>query len=321
MKVSVVIPLYNKKDTIMATLSNVALQLKNGDEVIVIDDGSTDNSGSLVRQYIDESGSERVRLYWQENRGVSHARNMGVSLARNEHVFFLDADDIWLPGALDSIRAMLVHDPSCRMYCLGHIRTADAAGYIASMHEDNNETLKEVMRTTTYDGADFISLYARKNIVHSSAVCVKRNALEDIGGFPEGVKAGEDIYVWLRLSLAGMTMICAEQLVVVQREPPGNAKKRDAVPYYMKWISSQKDTFRAERRLWLAIRRFIFYRGMMNCAGRALAGYRVDVIKRSIEICKIRPLFLPIGLALALCPKPIIRIALKLKMAGSGVSV
>ena len=93
---TVVIPLYNKEREIEATLRSVLAQSRQPEEIVVVDDGSTDRSAEVVRRI----GSPLVRLIQQPNAGVSAARNRGIAEARSSHIALLDGDDGWEPGYL-----------------------------------------------------------------------------------------------------------------------------------------------------------------------------------------------------------------------------
>ena len=96
--ISVIIPLYNAENTILAALDSVKNQEGDFDfEIMVINDGSTDKSAEKVQQFIDENPQLKIQLIHQENKGVSSARNAGLRLAKGEFIAFLDADDVWLP--------------------------------------------------------------------------------------------------------------------------------------------------------------------------------------------------------------------------------
>ncbi len=95
--ISVIIPLYNAENTILAALDSVKNQEGNFDfEILVINDGSTDKSAEKVQQFIDENPQLNIQLIHQENKGVSSARNAGLRLAKGEWIAFLDSDDVWL---------------------------------------------------------------------------------------------------------------------------------------------------------------------------------------------------------------------------------
>ena len=95
--ISVIIPLYNAENTILAALDSVKNQEGNFDfEIMVINDGSTDKSAEKVQQFIDENPQLNIQLIHQENKGVSSARNAGLRLAKGEFIALLDADYVWL---------------------------------------------------------------------------------------------------------------------------------------------------------------------------------------------------------------------------------
>ena len=95
--ISVIIPLYNAENTILATLDSVKNQEGDFDfEIMVINDGSTDKSAEKVQQFIDENPQLNIQLIHQYNKGVSSARNAGLRLAKGEGIAFLDSDDVWL---------------------------------------------------------------------------------------------------------------------------------------------------------------------------------------------------------------------------------
>lgn len=98
--VSVVIPLYNKEQTVVHTLGTVIAQTYNNFEVIIVDDGSTDNSVQVIRDNFDD---KRIRIIHQENGGVSSARNRGIEESKGELIAFLDADDEWLEDYLETV--------------------------------------------------------------------------------------------------------------------------------------------------------------------------------------------------------------------------
>ena len=109
---SVVIPLYNKEKQIVNTIESVLEQSFKNFEIIVVDDGSTDNSAALVRGLNDK----RIRLINKPNGGVSSARNFGIRAAKNEWIVLLDADDILLPDALKKMSEMIIKYPTIQYF-------------------------------------------------------------------------------------------------------------------------------------------------------------------------------------------------------------
>lgn len=128
--ISVVIPLYNKEKTIKKTLNSILSQSYSNYEIVIVDDGSTDDSYSIVSNYIKSDIEKlRIRLLQQENGGPSKARNTGAKHAQGEWIVFLDADDELLPDALNTFVSIIRKHPDydiidCNKYiCYGNRRT------------------------------------------------------------------------------------------------------------------------------------------------------------------------------------------------------
>ena len=100
---SVIIPLYNKANFVRKTIESILNQTFTGFEIVVVNDGSTDNSLDVVNEISDP----RIRIFTKENGGVSVARNFGIEKSQNEYIAFLDADDLWLPDYLETIKNMI----------------------------------------------------------------------------------------------------------------------------------------------------------------------------------------------------------------------
>lgn len=189
--ITVVIPLYNKENSIARALDSVLAQTFQDFEVVVVDDGSTDEGAAIVKQYTDS----RIRLISQANAGVSAARNRGIAGARGEYVAFLDADDEWLPGFLDEIVVLQKEYPSCRAQATAYINHYDG--------KDNAIRLKKL----PFKGERGVlnNYFEVASCSHppvcSICVCVERHLLLDVKGFPVGVKSGEDLLVWAHIAL------------------------------------------------------------------------------------------------------------------------
>ena len=119
--ISVVIPLYNKEQSIAATIQSVLAQTYTDYEIIVVDDGSTDNSLKVVQERVSELENERVRIIHQENAGVSAARNKGILESKGKYIAFLDADDLWAPNYLATLAALIADFPNAGLYSLGYV--------------------------------------------------------------------------------------------------------------------------------------------------------------------------------------------------------
>ena len=113
---SVIIPLYNKEDYIKNTLKSVFNQSFQDFEVIIVDDGSTDKSLQIVKQFIDD----RLKVYIQKNQGVSVARNFGIEKAKSEYIALLDADDLWYENHLFELKKLIEIFPDAGLFCTNH---------------------------------------------------------------------------------------------------------------------------------------------------------------------------------------------------------
>ena len=190
--ISIVMPLYNKAGQVLETIASVIAQTLSDWELVVVDDGSTDEGPALVRDLQDA----RIRLVSQANAGVSAARNRGIELARADLVAFLDADDLWLPGFLATILALQADFPQAHWFATGYeIRPAQGATYTSRLRGPPADFSRGIL-------PDYFSVaLASDPPVWSSATAVRRDAIQAISGFPEGIDSGEDLLTWARLAV------------------------------------------------------------------------------------------------------------------------
>ena len=189
--ISVIIPLYNKEAGIATALRSVLAQAYQDFEIVVVDDGSTDGSVAIVETFNDT----RIRLIRQQNAGVSAARNRGIKEAKGKYVSFLDADDEWMPGFLAEIRALQEAYPKCK---------AQATNYTFC---NNGVKSSTILRKLPFDDERGVltNYFEVASCSHppvwTSAVCIERKLLQEIGGFPIGIKSGEDLLTWARIAV------------------------------------------------------------------------------------------------------------------------
>lgn len=190
-KISVVIPLYNKEKSIASTLRTVLKQTFTDYEIVIVNDGSTDNSVAEVEKIYDT----RIRLIHQQNAGVSAARNRGIEEANGELIAFLDADDEWKPEYLATQYHLSQKYPECSVFaCNYEFRNAEG------------DVTPTIIHKFSFAGEDgiLINYFEVASCSHpplwTSAVMVRKNALQAIGGFSVGVKSGEDLLTWARLA-------------------------------------------------------------------------------------------------------------------------
>ena len=185
--ISVVIPLYNKEAEIERTLTSVVEQSLAVGEIIVVNDGSTDSSEVVVKEFIKHHPESNIRVINQENRGVSAARNRGISEAKGEYVALLDADDWWLSNYIAEVCRLMEYYPDC-----------DAYSTAFDVVNNNRHSRAAVPSLEGYISPANEALMGRYPIIPSTAT-LRRSTVERCGGFPEGMRIGEDQWLWVRM--------------------------------------------------------------------------------------------------------------------------
>lgn len=210
---SVIIPLYNKEFHIKRAIRSVFAQSNQDFELVVVNDGSTDKSVEAAQTVIDS----RIRIISQENSGVSAARNRGVVESRADLVVFLDADDEWSPVFLQEILNLKDHYPDC-------------GAFATAFQKINEKSEKEPFLPVCgypvgWQGKieDYFKILVKGAPFFSSSIAVKKNIMQAIGGFPVGIRQGEDVNTWLRLSLATDIAYLNLPLAVYHQDAQGRA--------------------------------------------------------------------------------------------------
>ncbi|SNS23869.1 Glycosyltransferase involved in cell wall bisynthesis [Belliella buryatensis] len=178
---SIIIPLYNKAPYIQRAIGSILNQEFEDYEIIVINDGSADGSEELVA----EKYGSTIRLYHQENSGVSVARNRGIQEAKHPWIVFLDADDFWHPLYLTFVEKTISENPD--------------VGIIGTHYDSNKLSLNPELKY--YVLKNYFKRAIRNTYFFTSATVVKKEFFEYKPSFDPQLKLGEDIDVWLRASL------------------------------------------------------------------------------------------------------------------------
>ena len=188
-QVSVIIPTYNGELYISQAVDSVLAQSCDDYEIIVVDDGSTDNTVAALQPYRD-----RITYLYQANRKLPAARNAGIRATRGEYLAFLDSDDLFLPHKLAAQARCLDERPD--------------VGLVASGHQYIDEAGRLLQESRPWIGRPTITLesilYGGLAPVH--AVLLRRDWFERVGGFDEQFAYCEDMDLWYRLALAGCPM-------------------------------------------------------------------------------------------------------------------
>ena len=187
---SVVIALYNKKDYIANTLKSVLNQTFTDYEIVIVNDGSTDNSFEIVNRIKDS----RIISFNIKNQGAAYARNYGIQKANAEYIALLDADDLWKDIHLETIFNLLKDYPNTGMYCSGY-----------NLLYGDKRIKKSKLKGIPNEFRGIISNYFESNlfnsIVNSSVVVISKHVLDYIGLFDIGMKSGQDTDLWTRIAL------------------------------------------------------------------------------------------------------------------------
>jgi len=188
---SVVIPLFNKQQYIKRCLDSVINQETLAAEIIVVDDGSTDAGAKFVAENYPQ-----VRLIRKINSGVSAARNSGIAAANFEFVALLDADDFWQSDFLSCIQKLINDYPQASTFCTHY-------GFILKDGLKTAAKIKGVADTEGVISDYFTSCFNSDLPITASSVCIRTASLQRLGGFPVGMKMGEDQVVWAKLACLG----------------------------------------------------------------------------------------------------------------------
>ena len=188
MRFSVVIPLYNKAPYVKKALESVFAQTFRDFELIVVDDGSTDDSLNVAKEVLDASGIYH-QLIHQDNAGVSTARNNGVASSNGDYICFLDADDWWAPNFLERMDWLIKEYPEAGIY---------GVNYYIIKREERRVALH--LPSTGY--INYCDCYRKLQMpLTSISVAIPVVVFRSMGGFKPHLKLGEDFDLWIRIAL------------------------------------------------------------------------------------------------------------------------
>jgi glycosyltransferase involved in cell wall biosynthesis len=187
--VSAVIPAYNYARFVAGAITSVLEQTYPALECIVVDDGSTDETRAVL-----ETFGDRIRVVYQENRGLSAARNTGIAAARGRYIAFLDADDRWRPGKVERQVRWLQSHPDVGCLGCGREHVESDGSRVTFPGQANTRSREDTLR----------AIAVRKFWVggSGSGALVRADVLSRVGNFDESLSAAEDWDMWLRFAAA-----------------------------------------------------------------------------------------------------------------------
>ena len=219
--ISAIIPLYNKERTVGAALESILGQRVRPFETVVVDDGSTDGGAAVVEALAAQHPEAGIRLVRQPNAGVSAARNRAIAGARGEYVALLDADDLWTPDHIAGAVRMIEKYPDCVIWS-------------SSFRIDDGHRLSDGDTPDSEGVVDFFAESLEHYAVIPSAAVLRRRTVLECGGFPEGMRMGEDQYLWVKMARCG-AVCCSPARTAVYSKTADNRSssiyRREECPY------------------------------------------------------------------------------------------
>lgn len=209
--VSVVIPAYNCANYIGEAIESVWQQTFIDYEIVIVNDGSKDDSDKVIKQYFSQEIGAKINYVYQENQGVSVARNHGIELAQGEFIAFLDADDYFLPDKLAAQLNVFQNKPELGLVHSGWRRV-----------NDQGEPLQDITPWTYCPNLDLESWLKWKPVL-PSAMILRREWLEKAGGFDPLLPPAEDTDLCLRLAFMGCAAEWLKKITVCYRQHPESA--------------------------------------------------------------------------------------------------
>ena len=230
---SIIVPLYNKAPYVRKALESIASQTYRDFELIVVDDGSTDNSAAICEEFfqtfnhslahsinVNPSLAHSINVnpsfvhsfIRQTNSGVAAARNNGVAVSKGEYVCFLDADDWWESTFLEEMDRLIAEYPDAGIYASNYIYYKPGKTHVAlSLPRGYIDYPKAY-----YEGSSMP--------VWTGATCMLRKVFDEMGGFPLGIKLGEDFLLWAKIALHYPVAFSEKPLAYYNNDVPASLR-------------------------------------------------------------------------------------------------
>lgn len=279
--ISVVIPLYNKEHSIRHTLEAVLEQTYQYFEIVVVNDGSTDNSVSEVEKVNDQ----RIRIITQENAGVSAARNRGIEEAKYDLIAFLDADDEWKPTYLETQMALAEKYPQCNVFATNY-----------EFRDTESNVRPTIIRRLPFSDKDGVLTNYFEVASHShppmwtSAIMVRKTAITEIGGFPVGIAAGEDLLTWARLAVRNEIAYSKKALAVFVKDTFVFNTKPRRRPADEDVVAQELNKLKKAFPKTKGVKNYISHWHKMRCAIYYQLGEKKNSIREALKALKHAPL-------------------------------
>lgn len=211
MRFSVIVPLYNKAPYVRKALESILTQSFKDYEVVVLDDGSTDKSLAIANDFVKTVESGKWKVESQTNAGVAAVRNNGVAKSKGEYVCFLDADDWWEPKFLEEMDRLIKEYPDAGLYATNYVYYKPGKTHVA-LHLDRGYM-------------NYPEAYLHGEMpVWTGATCMPRSVFDEMGGFPVGIKLGEDFLLWAKTALHYPVAFSEKPLAYYNNDVPASLR-------------------------------------------------------------------------------------------------
>ncbi|MDI1316515.1 glycosyltransferase family 2 protein [Flavobacterium sp.] len=185
---SIVIPVYNKEKFVEKTLKGVLNQTFTDFEIIIVNDGSTDQSETIIFGFEDE----RINYFSKPNEGVSTARNFGIEKSCADYICFLDADDYWYPSFLETLQTYIQKLPEEKVFGLAYEIETDEKTFPAQY---------SIQKTNDFEIVNYFEASKKDSILWTSSAAFHKDVFKIAGNFNINLKNFEDIHLWIRIGL------------------------------------------------------------------------------------------------------------------------
>lgn len=267
---SVIIPVHNKEEYLKKTLNSVLDQKYPHFELILVNDGSEDNSGDICDEYA--TLDSRIKVIHQKNGGVSNARNTGIKTAKSKWIAFIDADDTWSPEFLKEMNGLIKHFPNVDIY----------SSKFALIH--NNKVISDETfssKSEKYILFDLIDDFAEKVKfpINASSVIIRKSAIENAGYFDERIAMFEDYDLFVRIALKSkVAYLNTKPLSFYNLDVPPETKARGVMPMIEKHWVYYLDKFDEAAKKNSSLKLLLDRATLTQLIGRrVLPGYRKEV--------------------------------------------
>jgi len=231
--VSIIVPAYNCENTIDETLNALINQKYANYEIIIVDDGSTDNTKTKLSKY-----ENQIRVITQENAGVAAARNTGIHAARGDWVGFCDADDIWSEHKLSAQVNCVLTKPEIEMiFCGWWVWSPDEKG-VFEVPEDFNTLVCDQYTIDDERSGWIYHQLLLDCLCLTSTVLIRKSLIDKVGFFDESLKCGEDYDYWLRISRITKTVKLKSKYVLYRQHQQSITRKPHEINYEYKVLEN-----------------------------------------------------------------------------------